>query len=167
MIGAVTGYDPSSWSDFSVAQAGASAALTGLLFVAMSINLDNILSTDGLPARAAETLVFLMNILLVSTLILVPQRGALLGAEILVVSGVVWISVVAGKVKAPPPEDDWRNAYYFNAVVGQVALIPFLICAVTLIAGSGGGLFWVVPGVILSLIVAVSNAWVLMVEILR
>lgn len=30
----MTGYDPSSWSDFGVAQAGASAALTGLLFVA-------------------------------------------------------------------------------------------------------------------------------------
>jgi modulator of FtsH protease len=163
----VTGYDPASWTDFSVAQAGASAALTGLLFVAMSINLDNILETDGLPSRAAETLVFLMNILLVATLILVPQRSQLLGAEILVISGAAWVAISSAKLRAPTPHSDWRRAYYLNVVAGQLAMIPFLIGGVTLLAGSGGGLFWVAPGVVLSLVVAVLNAWVLMVEILR
>jgi hypothetical protein len=39
----VTAYDPSEWADFFVASAGASAALTGLVFVAVSINIDRIL----------------------------------------------------------------------------------------------------------------------------
>jgi hypothetical protein len=30
-----------------------------------------------------------------------------------------------------------------------------------------GGLYWLVPGMILTMAVAVSNAWVLLVEILR
>ena len=37
-------YDPSEWTDLFVATAGASAALAGLVFVAVSINLERILS---------------------------------------------------------------------------------------------------------------------------
>jgi hypothetical protein len=45
-------YDPSEWTDLFVATAGASAALAGLVFVAVSINLERILSFRGLPERA-------------------------------------------------------------------------------------------------------------------
>ena len=41
-------------------QAGASAALAGLLFVAISINLDRILNCRGLPGRAGEAIVLLV-----------------------------------------------------------------------------------------------------------
>ena len=37
------GYDPAAWTGFFTAVTGAAAALTGLLFVAVSINLENIL----------------------------------------------------------------------------------------------------------------------------
>lgn len=37
----------------------------------------------------------------------------------------------------------------------------------TLLVGSGGGLFWVVPAFVLGYTGAVANAWVLVVEILR
>jgi hypothetical protein len=32
---------------------------------------------------------------------------------------------------------------------------------------AGGGLYWLVPGVAFSLVVAVVNAWVLLVEVVR
>jgi hypothetical protein len=51
------GYDPAAWATFFAAITGAAAALAGLLFVAVSINLDHILKGPAmLPARAAETL---------------------------------------------------------------------------------------------------------------
>src|SRR6266704_2360240 len=59
-------------------------ALTGLLFVAVSINLKQILELPTLPTRAAETLSIMIGRLLLSVFMLVPgQSDAALGAEIL------------------------------------------------------------------------------------
>jgi multisubunit Na+/H+ antiporter MnhF subunit len=48
----VDGYAPDSW----VAAIAASAALTGLLFVALSINLDRVIKGPGLIARVVAVL---------------------------------------------------------------------------------------------------------------
>jgi modulator of FtsH protease len=40
----MTAYDAARWSDFSLAQLGASAALLGLVFVGLSINLQHLIS---------------------------------------------------------------------------------------------------------------------------
>ena len=65
------------WQDLFIAEAGASAALTGLLFVAVSINLAQILKFSHLPIRAVEAL---SCVLFVSTLALVPDESARLWA---------------------------------------------------------------------------------------
>jgi hypothetical protein len=56
------------WSNFFVAEVGAAAALTGLIVVAVSINLTRILSFEQLPARAGESLVILISALLIAGL---------------------------------------------------------------------------------------------------
>jgi hypothetical protein len=79
-------YNPANWDSFFVAVVGAAAGLTGLLFVAVSINLENILKEGSmLPARAAETLASLLFVMVSAALTLVPQNTRLLGAEILVI----------------------------------------------------------------------------------
>jgi hypothetical protein len=80
------GYDPATWAAFFAAVTGAAVALAGLLFVAVSINVDNILKNTMLPARAAETLAILLFVMISSALALVPQDVELLGAEILVIA---------------------------------------------------------------------------------
>ena len=78
-------YDPAHWESFFTSLISASAALTGLLFVAVSINLDKILKgSKFLPARAAETLATLLLVVVSSALTLVPQGVRLLGLEVLV-----------------------------------------------------------------------------------
>ena len=41
------------------------------------------------------------------------------------------------------------------------------VAGITLLAGGGGGLYWLVPGVLGALIGGLANTWVLLVEILR
>ena len=74
------------WKELFLAEVGASAALGGLLFVAVSINLDRILALRGLPGVAGAAIVLLVGVLVVSTFALVPgQPRWVLGAELVTV----------------------------------------------------------------------------------
>jgi len=59
----VTGYHVSEWSDFALAQLGASAALLGLVFVGLSINLRDVIGSTSLVNRAAEAVIALAGVL--------------------------------------------------------------------------------------------------------
>ena len=48
----MAGYEAHLWFDFAVAIVGAAAVLSGLLFVAMSINIERIMGIVTLPTRA-------------------------------------------------------------------------------------------------------------------
>jgi hypothetical protein len=81
----------SNWSNYLSAMAGASATLTGLVFVAVSINLSNVLSVPGLTGRAAESMTQLFGVLVLSTITLVPRQSAIaLGTEILILASALW-----------------------------------------------------------------------------
>jgi hypothetical protein len=72
MLSSVAAYSPIAWHDSFMGTIGAAAALTGLLFVAISINLEQILRYPQLPGRAAGTLGILVSGLLVSGFALAP-----------------------------------------------------------------------------------------------
>lgn len=54
-----------------------------------------------------------------------------------------------------------------SAVMTQLATLPLVVAGTSLLLGAGGGLYWVVPGVTFCLLVAIANAWVLLVEVVR
>ena len=164
---AVGAYGTEGWSDFFVAAAGASAALAGLLFIGISINLGRILEINGLPSRAALSLMVLANAMVVSLTLLGPNRtGTGLGVLVLLVGGLGWIgtSVVLWHGRAV---ETARHHGLRWLISTELATLPFIVGGISLIAGAGGGLYWVQAGVIVSVAVGLLNAWVLLVEILR
>jgi modulator of FtsH protease len=163
----VTSYSPIEWHDFFLGTIGAAAALTGLLFVAISINLEQILKYPDLPGRAAGTLGMLVSGLVVSAFALAPAQGNLtLGVEIAAAGVIVAVQamwVTRGKGTTDQPQS-WRVQHLASLLVPS---ITFTVGGVSLIAGGGGGLYWVFAGVLLVFVTASINAWVLLVEILR
>ncbi len=164
----MTAYDTAEWSDLFVATAGASAALAGLVFVAVSINLERILEFTGLPERALQTLLLLLGVVVVSIIGLIPgQSDTALGAELLAAGLIVLAAIAALSRKIVMPDDappSWALSRYAVLAIGTV---PIIVGGVSVMATSGGGLYWIVAGIVGALAGGVANAWVLLVEILR
>jgi hypothetical protein len=164
----VTAYNSSEWHELFVATAGASAALAGLVFVAVSINIERILKFEELPRRAEMTLLLLITVLLVSIIGLIPgQSGTALGAELLgegLILGAA-IAVLAKRSLSKSPEQ--RPFPFIRYVLIAGGTLPFVIGAVSILAETGGGLYWTVGGIVFAIVGGVLNAWVLLVEILR
>ena len=59
-----------------------------------------------------------------------------------------------------------------SQVLGRLFLwaggtVPFVVGGASLIAATGGGLYWIAAGILLGIVGGVANAWVLLVEIRR
>jgi modulator of FtsH protease len=157
------------WTDFFMTAAGASAALAGLVFVALSVNIAHILRYPNLPSRAAATIGSLILILVSCMAALIHQPIQVLGIEILIFGlGGCWLQFVSARrgFVASPSRRPVGEAI-FNAVMGGIQVLPFILAGLLLIAGLPSGLYLMAAGCIAIFILSVLNAWVLLVEILR
>ncbi|MES1199722.1 MAG: hypothetical protein ABUS48_07060 [Pseudomonadota bacterium] len=155
------------WHDFFVAEAGAAAALAGLVFVAVSINLARILEFPHLPMRAAETLAALLSVLVISTFGLIPDQSvSSLGCEI-AASGLFFLAIQTTTLvrshKSISKHVNWRQHALFNLAPP----LPFVIAGALMVMGYSAGPYWIVAGVLLSFLTGIVGAWVLLIEILR
>jgi hypothetical protein len=164
----VTAYDPTEWHDLFVATAGASAALAGLVFVAVSINLERILKLPGLPERALETILLLLVVLIISIVGLVPgQASQALGLEVFGVGAICAAGIAALPIVREAHPGPSRNWVWGRWVLRLMGTVPFVVGGLSILFEGGGGLYWVFAGIVLAIAGAVANAWVLLVEILR
>jgi hypothetical protein len=163
----VAAYDPEAWSELFVASAGASAALAGLVFVAVSINVQSILKFEGLPERALQTVLLLLGVLIVSIVGLIPgQATAAVGVELLVCSLAFAAAIWKGGARSTDPGALGKLAID-RVVLLLLGTVPFVVGSASLLLESGGGLYWIVAGIVFATCGAVASAWVLLVEILR
>ncbi len=157
------------WHDFFVATVGASAALGGLIIVAMSVNIARIITIESMPSRAASTIGSLVLVVVVGSAALIPDQPALaLGIEVLVFSaigaGLAVDSIVKMyRVRSQAP----AGMTLAKSAVEAAKIAPFLIGGVMLAFALPGAAYWIAAGILLVFVGSVLNAWVLLVEILR
>jgi hypothetical protein len=116
-------YDLEPWHDLFVMVDGVAGALIGLLFVAISINLDRIITGANLPRRALETVAVLVAILTVAVLGLVPQPGWAIGVETLLLAGGILILLV-GRLRHLSGPVEQRRFRNMPAVVPAAFALP-------------------------------------------
>ena len=156
------------WDYFFQAQVGASAALVGLIFVSISISLTRILAAPHLPGRALHALIDLFQIFVAASLMLVPQAVRTAGIEITATSLALWTVILVlnlrtmHRVTAPH-----RRRMAIRTGLSQVTAMLYVGAGIAMLAYGVDGIFVLVPAVIVSYLVAIIDAWVLLIEINR
>jgi hypothetical protein len=164
-----TAYLAGEWSGFGEAVATAAAALAGLLFIAVSINLKRILEFPSLPTRAAQTLIFFVTPLVTGLLIITPDQGrTALAVELMATALTIGGIQLYLDLRTERGDEDTLFRQFISVLVpATFSCGSLLIAGATLAAQAGGGLYWLVPSVLSAIIFGLSNVWVLLVEILR
>ena len=159
----------SDWQTFFGAEINATAALTGLVVVAVSVNLTRIMAHPLLPARAGEALIALMSGLLLSSLLLIPRQPLNVQAAECGIVGILALAApLSFQLHAFRSEFPNSRAHpAVRALLTSLGGLPMLAAAGLLLEGLSAGLYCAAAGVIMSLVSGVVGAWVLLVEILR
>jgi hypothetical protein len=152
------------WANFAVITGSASGALTGLLFVAVSLNRERIAGHQGLRSQAGQTLVLFILPLLLSLLLVLPGLSpTALGAGLVVLSLVAGTALILiGRESGKQPTSD-SYADRLARLLDRVS--PNLVVVVLVLVGGGlqlagdDGLYWVAGASALSLASGVVNAW--------
>lgn len=157
------------WNDFFVAVTGAAAALTGLIFVGISINLKDILEIPILTIKASVSLILLLAILIFSIMMLVPQSSMKqTGIEFTILGVIVWVLVTKADLRVYAKTlKDYKNHHLLNFFIDQFAIIPYVVAGILLLLGHKNGIYLIVPAIVISFIKSVFDAWVLLIEIKR
>lgn len=157
------------WQTLFATQAGVGAALTGLVFVALSINLKQILALPGLATRAGEALLLLLFPVVTGLVGVLPQTSIrALGGEFFGIAVLVWVAITrilvnARRIASGRP----LSEFLVRSIAAQAATLSAVVGGCLLLAGNSNGLWFQAAAVLMCVVAGVGDAWVLLVEILR
>ena len=159
------GYTTTAWLGFGEAVAAVAGALTGLLFVALSVRSDAVSASRSLSSRAAQTLVLFMTSVLVAVLLVAPQPSVALGTELLAVAAVSGTALVILDRRAGHSTDKGAVRYIERFSPNMITAVLVGIAGLTFLVKAGGGLYWLIPAAAASLLGGVVNAWLFLVKV--
>ena len=145
--------DPAAWQNFYVMMGSANAALTGLVFVALSIHLRAVLDHPLLKPRAVIALTVLATQIVIAAIVLTPQSPNLMGIEIFALNASFLVVELRQRR---------------SIVVNQASLISFAIrvlylySAVSLFLGVGGGFYVLALVIVVTLGRTMASCWALL-----
>lgn len=156
------------WSDFNVAMLGATAALAGLVIVAASVNIAEIVKSTTLTSRLAAAIAGLVLALVVSAIGLVPGASPFwYGIAVLlatVVAAAFQVHATSVIYRDPTPED---RARFLKALLGFAPIACYAVAGVALLLGHPAGMVVAAVGAIIAIVSAIVVSWIALVEVLR
>ncbi|HTR85591.1 MAG TPA: hypothetical protein VMI56_14015 [Reyranella sp.] len=159
-----------NWANFFVTSAEVSATLAGLVIVAVSVNIQQIMKYRQLPPRASSTVTALMLAVVVGLVALIPQPVWAFALETFGTSVVALvILLVCTREVVVEHLKDGRPVVELVVGLpgGPIAALGCTIGGAWLWSGHAAGLYCIAASIIVALVFAVMNAWVFLIEVLR
>ena len=156
-------YDPAIWRDYFVMVGGGAAALTGLVFVAMTLHLENIVNHPVHRHRARTILTGLTAVFIRCGLVLMgAQSHQAVGLELIGVLLVVEVILYRSIREALAAAD---RGVLLRTIGSFGCLLIEQLGAVVLFFGGACGLYVVGLGMMASFVFMVTGAWLLLVGV--
>jgi modulator of FtsH protease len=151
------------WHEYFMTVGGGAAALTGLVFVAMTLHLDEIINNPVHRHRARTILAGLTAVFIRCGLVLMGgQTDQAVAVEIIAVLVVVE-AILYRSIKQAARDAD--NEVLLRALGSFACLVLEQVGAVILFLGASWGLYVVALGMMSSFIFMVTGAWLLLVGV--
>jgi len=161
-------YDAAAWHDYFLMVGGGAAALTGLVFVAMSLHLDQIALNPAHRHRARTVLTGLTAVFIRCALVLMAgQNGQAVAVELIVVLIGVEIVLYRSISQALQATDRSDPALLWRTIGSFACLVTEQAGALALFFGNAGGLYVVGIGMMSSFVFMVTGAWLLIIGVRR
>ena len=163
-MGTSTGYVAEQWNNFFVVVGTGAAALTGLVFVALTINLKGVVGDATHRYRAINMLTGLTAAFIICAFALMgAQTYRTIGIEWLIVSLLAATINTNGYVQAFRLGSSLFALSAFRIVGGSACYLGQMIGALMLCLGSGVGIYISAVALIVNFLFMVSGSWLLIV----
>ncbi|MGT2424785.1 hypothetical protein [Amnibacterium kyonggiense] len=155
------------WSDFAVVIGGAAAALTGLLFVAVTLRIGDVGPSLALRSRAAQTLVLFTVIVVFAALLTAPQAPTAFAVETLVLGAIEAVALATLEHRARHGGRTPSSFEHFLEFASPNVIAPALLIvgAVLLLLGIEWAIALQAAAALLALAGGVSSAWAFIVRL--
>lgn len=160
-------YNPAAWNSFFMMVGGGVAALTGLVFVslsiALSLNLEGMTKDATHRYRSINTLAGLTAVFVGCGLVLMPDQthadvgGELFGVSIVGITIFLYGFQQAFRVGSAPSKQ--------RLVAGTCLYLVQLVGTVVLLSGSIAGLYITAVAIVMNVAFMISAAWLLVVSV--
>jgi hypothetical protein len=155
------------WGDFAVIIGGVSAAMVGLLFVAVSIKVELIVRSVTLRARAAQTMTLFLVVVLAAIILAIPAQPLWVFGVLMVTLGVLAAAVLTVLDRQAKRANDGTSLTRTLSAITPNALTCLLVVATGAAAlfGWRGSVYVLAAATIGAITGGVVNAWLFLVRL--